>query len=82
MEKDLNEGERLISNIFEHNILGVFRVEEKSRLKEIESKKSRILAHGEVEWCLKSREDWIENGIENTKLFHSYTNHKKKIKMI
>lgn len=67
MEKDLKDVEQQIAEIFEKNLSGVLGEEEKGRLKNLELKKSNILAQTKAKWCLKNRPIWLKNSDENTK---------------
>jgi len=51
--------------------------EEKEALISLEKKRRNLLKENEAEWHLKSRELWLKNGDDNTKLFQSYAKGRK-----
>lgn len=48
-------------------------------IKELEQKRKYIMSIVESNWRLKSRAIWIWEGECNTKLFHRFFNHRRKI---
>ena len=54
----------------------------KGRTKLLELRNRNMLSTKESLWRHKSRALWIENGDENTKYFHNYSNLRKNIKTI
>jgi hypothetical protein len=51
----------------------------KMEVKLLEEKKRNLLLEKEKEWRIKSKAIWLQQGDENTKLFHRYANRRKNI---
>jgi hypothetical protein len=56
--------------------------EEEHYLRELECNRNKILPKEEESWRLRSRENWIKSGDNNTKFFHKVASHKRNQKHV
>jgi hypothetical protein len=56
---------------------GFFSGSSRENLKSLEARRRQLMADQEATWSLKSHAIWLDNGDENTKLFHAYAKGQK-----
>ena len=61
---------------------GILYVYESSLLSCLKAQKDSLLTHQILTWKLKSRIDWLNEGDENTKFFHSFASARRASKSI
>jgi hypothetical protein len=76
-ELELTSIEDLLEKIYQNIDFGFSSNTSREVLKTLEEKRWKLLADKEATWRLKRKEIWLENGDENTKLFHAYAKRKK-----
>jgi hypothetical protein len=67
---------KIFRRIHCNNDKGVFVVEEKLKLNQLECKVRRLLANKEAKWRLKNMTIWIESGDENINFSDHFTQEK------
>jgi len=81
-DKILKVVEEEKDKIQKNNTSDIFNEEERNMLNNLECKVRRPLTNGEVDWKLKSRAIWFENSDEKNKIFHHFSNHRKRMNTI
>ena len=73
-QKKLKEVENSLKEIYKQNEFGIFTEEELKEVREKELKREELLAREEKLLRLKSKAIWINEGDNNTKFFHNFSN--------
>eukprot|EP01018_Ginkgo_biloba_P032610 Gb_14068 [translate_table: standard] len=68
----LKEVELRLEELYRGTPEGIFSLEEKTCVTELEGKKCKLLSDREKHWRIKSMAIWLQQGDQNTKYFHNY----------
>jgi hypothetical protein len=71
------EVEQRLEHLYQEYPEGFYNEEVMSKIKQLEIRKNNILMDKDKYWRIKSRENWLSLGDQNTKCFHKFSNFRK-----